>query len=209
MPSTHLKNTDPGFLRDINFSALADGLIRNLFGKAERPAWMKFKISSFADVLEMQTVFGLIVDLDPQPAVDFGGSGFRVGPKRRRRGFTVEFRVPDRVLVEFRDDFPKMFCVWLEKAITENAHKFYELDPRIGWRCTGTDAELSVSPLFDPPAPFSRTGHRVHVKSDPEDPAVLVEPRCPFCREPHEDGTAPIWGGANLRWVHHHCWRGS
>ena len=205
MPSTGLKTPSGTFLRDINFSALTDAHVRKLFGDVERPAWMKFTIIFHREPARMQTVFLLRVDIKPQPAVDFSSSGLRVGPSRRSRGFEVDFTIPDSVLREFRNEVPDMFCGWLTKAIQGKAHKFYELDPRIGWSVQDGD-ELAESPLFDPSGEFSRTGLP---ERDEEDPTVVSYSRCPFCRENHEEGTSPVWGGANLMWVHSHCWRGS
>lgn len=207
MPSTGVKTPPPGFLREINFSALANAHIRRLFGDVVQPAWMKFTIWSTREVAELQTVFSLRIEANPQPTVSFATSGLRVRgvPSFRPRDFTVEFRVPDTVLMEFREELPDMFGKWLTQAIKEKAHKLYEFDPRIGWQWKQTGDELPASPLFDPPGGCSRTGLP---ERDEEDPTRVSYSRCPFCREVHE-GDAPIWGGANLRWVHPHCWRGS
>lgn len=204
MPFPDSSVASPGFLRGINFSALANSFVQKQFGEVRQPSWMKFTISSTRDSLRMQTVFALVVEIDPERQIDLDTGGLRVAPQRRRRSFHVPFPVPDSVFREFSDRLPDIFTTWLEQAIKANAFRFYELDPRIGWRVQKPGDELSRSPLLDPSEPFSRTGERVYKGGD-----VLVEPRCPFCQEPHEDGSRPLWGGGNLMWVHHHCWRGS
>lgn len=204
MPSTVSSVTSPGFLREINFSALANGFIQKLFGDVKKPSWMKFTISHARAALEMQTIFSLRVEIEPHRQMDVTKGGLSVGPERRRRSFQVPFEIPYSVVEQFRDELPDMFTTWLKQAIRSNAHKFYELDPRIGWRVEKPGDELSRSLLLDPLGPFSRTGERVYKGGE-----LLVEPRCPFCREPHVERSSPLWGGANLMWVHHHCWRGS
>lgn len=206
MPSTSLKTASPGFLRNINFSGLTDARLRTLFGEVEQPPWMKFTIHPVRDACRGETVFNLTVDIDPQRKVTLSPDGLRVGRRHRRRRFRVSFPVPDAVMVEFGDRLSDMFGEWLERAIRSEAHKLYELDPRIGWRYEKDGDELPRSPLFDPPGEFSRTGLPVR---DEEDPTVVEYSRCPFCREVHEKPEAPIWGGANLMWVHPYCWRGS
>jgi hypothetical protein len=200
-----LKTPSGTFLRNINFSALTDAHVRKLFGDVERPAWMKFTIHPSSDPARRQIVFALVVDIDPRPVVDFSPTGARVESWGTRRRFEVVFQIPDPVLAEFYNELPDMFCGWLTKAINEKAHKFYELDPRIGWSVSNGD-ELAKSPLFDPSGEFSRTGLP---ERDEDDPAIVTYSRCPFCRETHKDEDKPVWGGANLLWVHPHCWRGS
>ena len=208
MPSSTLQSASPGFLRDFNFSTLTQAIIEKMFGGAERPSWMRFSITSRRDERALQIVFKLCVDIEPERRVNFSTSGFRVGPSRRKRGFDVEFEVADPVIRGMRAELPELFIQWLESAMKRNAHKFYELDPRIGWRRVKKGDELPVSPLFDPPERFSRDGFPWWTEAPTAVEESGIEPRCPFCREVHEEEHPPIWGGANLMWVHTHCWRG-
>lgn len=209
MPLPNPKTTSPGFLRNVNFSALGEGVIEKLFGEVRRPGWMRFTVVFDREVHTRQTVFQLVVDIDPQPAVSLEETDILRVNRLRRRKFNVPFRVPDHVLEELRNELPQMFCSWLRKALLENAHRFYELDPRMGWKSESPGDELPVSELLDPSIPFSRTGEPVVVPASSSSPKTVLNPSCPFCRQEHPAGSSPLWAGANLMWVHEQCWRRS
>lgn len=207
MPLSDLKTASPGFLRGFNFSALVDGLVAKLFGEVERPPWLKFTISTRRDAMAMQTLFDLGVSISPERGVSMTDTGWRVGWQPPRRRFAITFPLPDNVLAEFRDEFPDLFCAAFEAALLEDAHRFYEVDPRIGWRRSKEGDTLPVSRLLDPPEHFSRDGRPISVWEDGK--PRLEHPACPFCRELHHPSELPQWGGANMMWVHPECWRGT
>ena len=91
-----------------------------------------------------------------------------------------------------------------------NAHKLYEMDPRIGWRYhqTADATSLPASRLLDPRGPISRTGMPILREGlDHVPPRGGIEtPRCSFCREEHTWREPSVWAGGNLMWVHARCW---
>lgn len=209
MPLQTLKTTSPGFLRESHFSTLADSLIKGMFGEAKRPPWMKFTITSQHKAAERLHVFSLCVDIEPHRKVNIGAAGgLSIGSPRRHHSFTVPFEVPDSVIAEFREDLADMFTKWLEAALWANAHRFYEFDPRAGWRWDGSAEELPVSKLFDPPEKFNRCGLQIIV-SAANSPVPDLGPCCFFCQRSHTVDDPPAWAGANLMWVHLGCWRRS
>lgn len=199
-----------GFLREFHFSTLAQAVIDDLLGSVKRQPWMKFTATSTRNVLAADFLFTITVKLEAhERRVQHGPCTWKVGLKRDRK-FLLDFKVPDSVVVEFRERIPEMFSKWLRESLLGSAHKFYEADPRIGWRWTGqrNGIELPTSKLFDPPERFSRTGLpppsiRPLLSADP----TATTPHCAFCRSAHTLADAPIWAGANLMWIHRSCWR--
>jgi hypothetical protein len=209
--------TATGFLREFNFHTLTQGVLDRLFGEVERPKWMKFTLGTEPDPLAQQFVFTIDVTLEKHDRdVDLGptprsSKTVRVVGLRRARRIAFRFPVPQTVIRELRSEVPNMYSNWLEGGLKGSAHKFYELDPRIGWRHLGVEPfkRLPHSPLLDPREPFSRTGLPFPaVNSEGWDPilASLRPPRCSFCRGDHAWSEPPVWAGANLMWVHARCW---
>jgi len=210
-------NASPGFLRDINFQALAGTIIDGLFGEVPRPSWFEVTLGSRPDSDTGHFLFTVVVrlrehtreiDVGPDPT-----SGKRilrhVGVQRdRETGF--DFPIPREVVRQMRADLPAMFTTWLEQGLLATSHRMFEADPRIGWRFSGNGG-LPISRILDPSVPFSRVGVPVEwepTTGAPPDPHIKP-PRCPFCREPHTWAEPPVWAGGNLLWVHGRCWGAS
>lgn len=221
MPVELSETIASGFLREFNFHTLTQALIDELLGEVKRPDWLKIELSAQPDALRRQFLFTIGVTLrEHQRRVDLGPSSRGVADWRklglkRSRTFVSEFPLPESVIHEFRGDVPTMYRRWIEGALLGNAHRFYEADPRIGWRYGAALArgQLPVSRLLDPREPFSRTGLPMLQteglsRGDPIQ-EELKSPCCPFCREEHSWSQAPVWAGANLLWVHPGCWRTS
>ena len=221
MPVELSETTASGFLREFNFQALTQALVDGLLGEVRRPDWLKIDLATAPDALQQRFVFTIHVtlgahrrrvDLGPSPEAS---SDTRELGLKRHRTFVSEFPLPQSVIREFRGDLPSMYKTWVEKTLLGNAHRFYEADPRIGWRygAAGGTGELPASRLLDPREPFSRTGLPTLDMADDggRDPIVesLGPPRCPFCRGAHSWSRPPVWAGANLLWVHPGCWRTS
>jgi hypothetical protein len=204
-----------GFLRKFNFQTLARQVMRDLWGDVAVPAWFQVTINSRPELQAQSFVFTISVRLlEHGWEADLGPT--RLTPSKKRqvglkveRGFGLEFPVPQNVIQQFKSELPTMFTKFLEGALLGNAHRLYELDPRIGWRHGfNGDPQLSTSRLLDPRGPFSRTGVPF-VTTAPEgwDPiSGHKPPRCSFCREDHSRAEPPVWAGANLMWVHARCW---
>lgn len=205
-----LKTSSTGFLREFHFSTLAQGVIDDLMGEVERPSWMTFAVNQTSDPLAREILFTITVRIAPHKRTVILYEGkIGVGSDKPRR-FDLVFPVPERVLVEFRDQLPTMFANWLKSALLENAYKLYEADPRIGFQPHDMVDELVPSPLFDPPERFSRTGLPVNSLNLSEfDEKSYEPPHCAFCGAPHSMRSAPVWAGANLMWIHPRCWRTS
>jgi hypothetical protein len=198
-----------GFLREFHFSTLAQAVIDDLLGSVKRQPWMKFTATAARDMVEARFLFTMTVKLEVhQRRVEHDRHVRMVGLKHGRK-FVLDFSVPDSVVVEFRKRVPEMFATWLREGLLGSAHKFYEADPRIGWRWGDPRRDkLPVSKLFDPPERFSRTGLPVPSVLPMEEAIPLAEtPHCAFCRKAHRFEDPPIWAGANLMWIHRTCWR--
>lgn len=203
-----LKTSSTGFLRELHFSTMTEAAIGDLLGEVERPSWMKFSGEQLMDPARGEVIFTIVIELaGHKKFLEINEKRITVEKRFRRFGF--EFKVPDSVIVEFRERLPELYVKWLKEALLDNAYKLYEADPRIGWQSKDMTDELPTSKLFDPRQPFSRTGRPVWVKDSPGEPARLLQCSCPFCSEPHDAGEPPVWGGANLMWVHSRCWRTS
>lgn len=221
MPVELSDTTASGFLREFNFHTLTLALVDELLGEVKRPSWLKVELEAHPEPSKRQFIFTILVTLEEhQRRVDLGPSpgsptNERVLGLKRARTFVSDFPVPDSVIEQFRAKLPDMYRTWIEQAMLGNAHRFYEADPRIGWRygAAGQAGELPRSRLLDPREPFSRTGLPMlgTAGDSARDPIQedLGSPRCPFCRDEHTWAQAPVWAGANLMWVHPDCWRTS
>lgn len=198
-----------GFLREFHFSTLTLAIIDDLLGSVKRQPWMKFTASHVRDPLQLRFLFTIKIRLEAHQRRVQHGDHVRMVGLKYDRSFALDFSLPDSVIEEFRDEVPKMFSTWLRNGLLGSAHKFYEVDPRIGWRWDRERDrhELPVSKLFDPPERFSRTGLPVASIRPPDADPLAESPRCAFCRAAHSLVDPPIWAGANLMWVHRTCWR--
>lgn len=196
------KTPQTGFLRDFHFSTLADVVLTELFGEILQPGWMTFTVGHAPAVETQSFVFTIDVCVEPHSRSIVLND--RTVPFRFDRRKALRFTFPlDGVVVEyFRSDVPKLFVEWLSKTLRENAYRLYEFDPRIGWISGGSNKGLPVSPLFDPPEDFSRTGLPMEGKD-----GRSLESSCAFCGEGHTMSESPVWGGANMMWLHQRCWR--
>lgn len=199
MPSFQKNSHSLDFLREVSFSGLVQAVVRDMFGEVQVPPWVKFTLSVAGNPVRLEQAFLFEAAVQEHRTLSVDGSSLTASGQRRGRRIAFEFGVPDQVIREFRPDLPEMLSRWLENALKANAHKFYEMDPRIGWKWSRVGDELPKSPLLDPPGPMSRTGFVL-----PEQ--VGIESRCPFCSEEHERHDPPVWAGGNLMWVHSHCW---
>lgn len=189
------KKPQSGFLREFHFSTLAKTAVLELLGDVKLPSWLSINASHVLDATTNEFVFSINVKVSPHQ---------RLNSKHlsRRRVFLLKFGLQQNFIEQFREEVPKLFVTWVHKELLENAYRLYESDPRIGWVWDGTNG-LPVCPLFDPPKEFSRTGL----------PLAGVEgstsrPSCSFCRGVHTRAELPVWGGANLMWVHSRCLEG-
>ena len=203
-----------GFLRSFHFSGLANGLVNELLGKVERPSWLLFTFRMAPDVAARRMVFTINVQISPhmrRVRLRDGAEPLLVGTKHGRR-FHAELGLPDTTVREAPKEVPRLVRDAFKASLLSDAYRFYEFDPRIGWRWDGKeDFELLKSALFDPRGPMSRSGVPLILRRDGSEPGYspqeVHEPRCPFCREAHTFDDPPLWAGGNLLWVHARCWR--
>jgi len=195
------KTLQTGFLRDFHFSTLAEVVLTEVFGEFSQPHWMKFEIDAALDAVEHRFLFRIIVRIEPHSRKAVIDGVLHQSRFDRRKAFTFDFGIPRNVVEQFRSDVPKLFIKWMNETLRKNAYRIYEFDPRIGFLWDG-ESGLPVCPLFDPPEDFSRTGLPMEGKK-----LTLLEPSCAFCGEAHTEANPPIWGGANMMWLHRECWR--
>lgn len=176
-------------------------VLTEVFGELPQPGWVKFEIVNHLDIPRDAFLFTIVVHITPHSrSVVVDG---RVIQSRfnRNKHFKFEFPLPRSVVEQFRSEVPKLFVKWMKETLLKNAYRIYEFDPRIGFTWEGGDG-LPACPLFDPPEDFSRTGLSMEGKD-----GSFLEPSCAFCGEDHTDDEAPVWGGANMMWLHRGCWR--
>ena len=176
-----LKTPQTGFLRDFHFSTLADVVLTEAFGDLRQPSWVKFEIDAALDPAHARFLFMITVCIEPHSRKAVVDGAVLQSRFDRRKKFNFEFGLPRNVVEQFRSDVPKLFVKWMSETLLKNAYRIYEFDPRID---------------------FSRTGLPVEGKK-----LTVLEPSCAFCGEVHTDDDHPVWGGANMMWLHRRCWR--
>jgi hypothetical protein len=195
------KTAETGFLRDFHFSTLADVVLSEVFGELPQPSWVKFEIDSTLDAQFARFLFRITVRIEPHSRKAVVDGAILQSRFDRSKKFHFDFGLPRNVVEQFRSDVPKLFVKWMNDTLLKNAYRIYEFDPRIGFIWDGGSG-LPRCPLFDPPEDFSRTGLPVEGKK-----LTILEPSCAFCGEDHREGDRPVWGGANMMWLHRGCWR--
>jgi hypothetical protein len=199
-----------------------DSVVSNLFtklmGAVPVPVFWKIRLESFRSPTRLQSLLNLEIRVGRHTRIVYGSNGQNWTEDVDGWVTSDQEPIDDWVM---RSMSHRERTEHLSQHMGALFHRLgptlYEYDPRIGFNPAQKGA-LPKCPFLDPHEVFSRTGmlgtllqeqaaheYGQFQREVPEE--LLAGSNCPLCDSEIDGSRSYMWGGANMLWVHHECWR--
>lgn len=189
-------------------SEFVSRFLKTQMGAVHPPNFWKMSLESLRDPQHLQILLALRVEVGFHTRIIYGSNGEFWDEEVS--GWVAADQEPLLDLYVTPQEQMNAAVEALKALFHRIGPRLYEYDPRIGFN-PARKGTLPLCPLLDPHEMFSRSGvvsgllqehfpNTVHVD-------LMAGHDCPLCDEEIDGGRSFMWGGANIMWVHHECWR--